>query len=138
MILTDTGPLIALLDIDDRHHQRCLEAIKQLPAEPMLTTWPCFTEAIYLLGAVGGYSYQEKLWRLYTAGRLHLHNSSSTEVDLINRLMSTYQDTPMDLADASLVAVAESLNLQKVSSLDSHFYIYRLANGSVLDVVPSN
>ena len=38
MILTDTGPLVALLDADDRHHQRCLTAIRQLPAEPMLTT----------------------------------------------------------------------------------------------------
>lgn len=54
----------------------------------------------------------------------------------MSNLMDTCQDTPMDLADASLVAVAESLNLQKIFSLDSHFYIYRLSNGSVLQVVP--
>ena len=107
MILTDTGPLVALLDIGDRHHQRCLVAIKKFPAEPMLTTWPCFTEAIYLLGAVGGYSYQEKLWRLSKAGRLYLHTFSTAEVERMDKLMNTYQDTPMDLADASLVAVAE-------------------------------
>lgn len=136
MILTDTGPLVALLDIDDRHHQRCIAAIKRLPSEPMLTTWPCFTEAIYLLGAVGGYRYQANLWRLYTAGRLYLHAFSSAEIERMNKLMDTYQDTPMDLADASLVAVAESLNLQKVFSLDSHFYIYRLLDGKVLQVVP--
>lgn len=38
MILTDAGPLVALLDVDDRHHQRCRAAIEKLPAEPMLTT----------------------------------------------------------------------------------------------------
>ena len=136
MILTDTGPLIALLDADDRHHQRCRSAIEKLPAEPMLTTWPCFTEAIYLLGSVGGYSYQKQLWNLYTAGRLCLHTSSASEVERMNKLMDTYQDTPMDLADASLVAAAESLSIQQIFSLDSHFYIYRLPDGSVLQVTP--
>lgn len=136
MILTDTGPLVALLDGDDRHHHRCLAAVKQLPAEPMLTTWPCFTEAIYLLGAVGGYLYQAQLWRLYAAGRLSLHSFSSAEVERMCKLMDTYQDTPMDLADASLVAVAESVNTEQIFSLDSHFYIYRLLDGSVLQVVP--
>jgi len=135
MILTDTGPLVALLDADDRHHQRCFAASKRLPPEPLLTTWPCFTEAIYLLGTVGGYTYQANLWRLYTGGRLRLHASSPGEIERMRNLMETYQDTPMDLADASLVAVAESLNLQQIFSLDSHFYIYRLLNGSILQVV---
>ncbi len=136
MILTDTGPLIALLDVDDRHHQRCLVAIKHLPAEPMVTTWPCFTEAIYLLGATGGYPYQEKLWRMHVAGRLFLHAFSVDEIRRMNELMDMYQDTPMDLADASLIAVAENLSCKQIFSLDSHFYIYRLADGGVLQVVP--
>lgn len=51
-------------------------------------------------------------------------------------LMDQYKDTPMDLADASLVAVAESLNLQQIFSLDSHFYIYRLSKNTVLQVIP--
>ncbi len=76
------------------------------------------------------------MWRLYTAGRLYLHLFSPAEVERMNKLMDTYQDTPMDLADASLVAVAESLNVQQIFSLDSHFYIYRLFDSSVLQVIP--
>jgi hypothetical protein len=52
VILTDTGPLVALLDRDDSHHAACIEASKHLPAAPLVTTWPCFTEAMYLLGEV--------------------------------------------------------------------------------------
>ena len=49
MILTDTGPLIALLDKDDvLHHTACVTAAKRLPSGPLLVTWPCFTEAMYL------------------------------------------------------------------------------------------
>jgi predicted nucleic acid-binding protein len=51
-------------------------------------------------------------------------------------LMAQYRDTPMDLADASLVAVAESLRLRRVFTIDSDFYVYRLADGSALEVLP--
>lgn len=36
-----------------------------------------------------------------------------------------YQDVPMDLADASLMIVAESLSIDKIISIDTDFYIYR-------------
>ena len=42
----------------------------------------------------------------------------------------------MDLADASLVAAAESHRLRQVFTLDHHFQIYRMADGSALELVP--
>lgn len=51
-------------------------------------------------------------------------------------LMEKYQDTSMDLADASLVAVAESRALRQIFTLDSDFRIYRLRDGSMLEVIP--
>jgi hypothetical protein len=51
-------------------------------------------------------------------------------------LMEKYRDTPMDLADASLIAVAESRSLRQVFAIDGDFYVYRLADGSALEVVP--
>lgn len=135
MILTDTGPIIALLDADDSHHERCLEVARTLPAAPLLTTWPCFTEAMYLLGSVGGYSYQEKLWNMQTSRRLVLHDLTEAEVHRMTLLMNTYQDRPMDMADASLVALAESKVFHRIFTLDSDFHIYRLKNGKALDIV---
>jgi hypothetical protein len=52
MILCDTGPLVALIDQDDSFHTSCVAAL--LPAEPLLTTWPCLVEAMYLLWRAGG------------------------------------------------------------------------------------
>jgi predicted nucleic acid-binding protein len=108
MTLTDTGPLVALLDADDPYHATCVAATEHLPSGPLLTTWVCFTEAMYLLGAVGAYRYQAALWRLRSTGRLVLHDLTAAETDRMAVLMERYQDTPMDLADASLVVVAES------------------------------
>jgi hypothetical protein len=136
MILTDTGPLIALLDKRDNQHRRCLDVISTLPAEPMLTTWSCFTEAMHILGAVGGYRYQAVLWKWVREMKLELHDPTLSEIRTMNDLMKKYQDTPMDLADASLVALAEHGKMKRIFTVDSDFYIYRLADGSALEVIP--
>ena len=135
MILTDTGPIVALLDADDQHHAACLAAARRLPEEPLLTTWPCLTEAMHLLGR-GGYRYQARLWNLHYAEKLFLHQLTPAETTRIAELMEQYRDTPMDLADASLVAAAETLALPLVFTVDHQFYIYRLNDGSALQVVP--
>ncbi len=49
--------------------------------------------------------------------------------------MAQYADLPMDLGDASLVAVAEARGYRTIFTIDSDFYIYRLADGTVLEVV---
>ena len=63
MILTDTGPLVALLDADDPYHEvrRCFASFA---LGPLLTTVGVLTEAMYLLGEPG-YRYLERpSWNL--------------------------------------------------------------------------
>jgi len=136
MILTDTGPLVALINSNDPNHAVCLAASKRLRPGPLVTTWPCFTEAMYLIFRGGGYPAQATLWALYTSGRLALHHPLAEEVARMVALMEKYRDTPMDLADASVIAATESLALRRVFTLDSHFHLYRLANGTALEVIP--
>ena len=136
MTLTDTGPLVALINRNDPNHARCVAATQTLPAEPLLTTWPCFTEAMYLLFKAGGYSGQEALWQWRTAGRLVLRDLTKEEIDFMGELMDKYRDLPMDLADSSLVAVADRLRTKTVFSLDKDFHIYRLRDGSALTILP--
>ena len=136
MTLTDTGPLLALVNKNDPNHRKCLDVTKRLPAGPLVTTWPCFTEAMYLVFQAGGYPAQAELWRWRTAGRLSLHDLTGNEVDRMAALMDKYKDRPMDLADASLVAAVERLGMRRIFTLDSDFYIYRLADGSALECIP--
>ncbi len=136
MTLTDAGPLIALVNRNDPNHAACVAAARQLVSGPMVTTWPCFTEAMYLLHTAGGYPAQAALWQLRSSGRLIFHDAGASEIDRMAVLMNKYQHRPMDLADASLVVAAEHLRLKQVFTLDSDFHIYRLADGSALAIVP--
>lgn len=70
------------------------------------------------------------------ADKVLLHDHSREELDRMDALMIKYRDTPMDMADASLVAAAESLGCRRLFTIDSDFLIYRLADKSALELIP--
>jgi uncharacterized protein len=91
---------------------------------------------MHLLGRYGGWKAQHELWT-YTADQiLTFHVHSLKEQGKMQALMAQYQDVPMDLADASLVVTAESLNCVQVFTLDRDFYIYRLRGDQSFEVLP--
>ena len=135
MILTDAGPLVALLDDSERNHRRCV-AVAASIAPPMVTTWPAFTEAMYLLGRAGGWPAQASLWTIVERGTLLIADLSEAAVVRMRGLMEQYHDLPMDLADASLVALAEERGQSRIFTLDSDFRVYRLQRGRAFTIVP--
>ena len=83
---------------------------------------------MYLIGIAGGWKAQEALWKL-----IELDESMCKRTQA---LMAKYQDMPMDLADASLVAVAETLNLKRIFTLDSDFHVYRFKGRQAFEIIP--
>lgn len=131
----DASPLIALINQGDKNHQRCVEILPSLSA-PLVTTCACFTEAMYLLGRYGGWLAQQELWEYLTDKILLIHDHTLDELTRMTILMKQYRDVPMDLADASLVVMAEVLNQRQIFTLDHDFYIYRLWGNQSFIVIP--
>lgn len=136
MTLTDAGPLVALIDADEADHEVCRLVLAGLRL-PLLTTWPAFTEAMYLLFRAGGQAGQEALWKLTLTGRLDIADLSRVAQERSSRLMAKYADLPMDLADATLVALAEEREDRRVFTLDSDFEVYRMHGRQRFDIVPT-
>jgi len=135
MTLIDAGPLIALLDQGDADHNACAEVVLDLRA-PLVTTWPVFTEAQHLIAAKLGWLAQERLWHQVLRDELRLITLERESLQRSYELMKKYRDVPMDLADATLVAAAESLGVSRIFSLDSDFRVYRLHGRKAFDIVP--
>jgi predicted nucleic acid-binding protein len=133
--LTDAGPLVALIDADEADHEVCRLVLAGL-RPPLLTTWPAFTEAMYLLSRAGGPTGQEALWKLALSGRLDIAELSRSALERSSRLMAKYANLPMDLADATLVALAEERGDRRVFTLDTDFRIYRLHGRQRFEIVP--
>lgn len=135
MTLTDAGPLIALIDAGEPDHERCKALLAEIQL-PLLTTWPAFTEAMYLLGRAAGWQGQEALWRLLLRNDLEIASVAPDSNRRAAKLMKRYADLPMDLADATLVALAEERGMTRIFTLDSDFYIYRLHGRKRFEVTP--
>ena len=136
MTLCDAGALLALVDPGQvGPHSRFREALAALEA-PLLTTWPCLTEAMHLAHRRGGWPMQRLLWRYLDEGALRVHKPTEEEIDRMEALMDHHRDAPMDLADASLVALAEVRGLTRIFTLDRRFHAYRIDDRRTFEVVP--
>lgn len=133
MILIDAGPLVALVDADDKYHDRCVETVASI-REAMVTVWPAFTEAMYLLRSN---PLQEALWQILESGTLHIGDLDAGDCARMRFLMHKYRDLPMDLADAALVRVAEREKIGRIFTIDRRdFEIYRPAGFRRFEILP--
>ncbi len=123
-MLTDTGPLVALLDPDDDHHLACLATLQRLRGV-LQTPWPVLTEAMYLLRRRPDMQDEILLW--IARGDLRLIDLQSADLPRVRELMATYRDLPMDFTDATLVRIAERDGHRRIFTTDRrHFEVYRL------------
>ena len=118
MIIADTGFWLALGNERDRHHSAAVSAFRRLN-EALVTTWPVLTETCHLLASRLG---SEALERFVTAGAGGAFELFALEQHHLSRaaeLMKKYCNLPMDLADASLVILAEELGTGRILSTDT-------------------
>jgi predicted nucleic acid-binding protein len=125
--LGDTGPLVALIEADDPDRALCKATLARMPDAPLIVTWPCIAEAMYLLRKKKkGVEAQDELWDFVANDPIEPHINGPDMWDRMRGLMRRYRDTPMDLADASIVSAAERLGTRRVFTLDRHFHVYRI------------
>lgn len=125
MISVDTGFLYALIDRRDRWHARAA-AQAGTAAEGWITTWPVLTEACHLLAARVGSRHAVDLMADVADGGLQVWDIPPAQQARLPRLMEQYATLPMDLADASLVLLAEHLGHGRILSTDERdFGAYR-------------
>lgn len=127
MILVDTGPLVALFDPQEKEHSRCRQLLREL-TEPLATSLATLTEAFDILSpdSIGS----DRLREFVLQDGLQVLPLERTTLERAFELMEQYRDHPMDLADASLIALAEAIPTRKVFTLDRNdFSTYRLRRG---------
>lgn len=121
-ILIDTGPIVALLNRRDKHHQRVLEFTQNYKGN-FITTWSVITEATHLLR--NSIQAQLNLLEWIRRGGIEIVEIEKNDVERMITLTKKYSDLPMDLADCSLIILAEKLNINEIISIDSDYDIYR-------------
>ena len=135
VILADASALVAVLDDSDHNHGRCAALLRTIPYGDLVTSCAAFAEAMYLLGRRHGWHGRRAIWELVERGVLRVAPEPRDWIRLA-QLMGKYRDTPMALADAQLMVLADDLGGPPIFTLDGDFTVYRLRDGSAPMLVP--
>ncbi len=120
--LIDSGPIIALFDKSDTYHLKVLDFIKSFKGE-LITTWSVITEVSYMLDF--NLQVQIDFLKWIELGGMKIYDISQNDILQIRVMMEKYIDIPMDLADATLMYLANRENIKDIVSIDNDFDIYR-------------
>jgi len=128
LIIADSGFWIALADKNDKHHAKADASAIALD-EKLITSFPVMTEVCHLLLKRQGVAAQLRFMQMYLLGAFDVFEIQERHKARIVELMRQYADLPMDLADASLVLLAEDLGHGRIFSTDQRdFHTYRWKN----------
>lgn len=135
--LVDAAALVAAFGVKQTHGARYRDLLKRASAESwsLSTTWPCVVEAGHLLDVPQRYT----MLRWVAAGGVVVYPLPQESIEEMMYTMVRYTDAPrteMDLADASLVWLAEDTGVLTIMTLDvRNFSRYRLADGRAFGIL---
>ncbi len=131
----DTGPLVAAYNREDRYHEVCADLLERYPG-PLLVPATVIVEVCQLvdkqLGSKAETQFVDSLLDAFTMVQL-----VDDDVRRMSALMSRYASFPLGVVDASVIAVAERLNISTVATLDRrHFTVVRPCHVDAFDLLP--
>lgn len=136
MILADTGALYGLADRRDAWHDRMRRYWEEHP-EPWLVPASVVTEAAFLYGRRLGSEAEADLVASLATGDFAVEALESGDYARAADLIRAYADLPLGFVDASIVAMAERLDVGTVVTTDRrHFAVVRPAHVPRLRLVP--
>ncbi|WP_061243627.1 type II toxin-antitoxin system VapC family toxin [Leptospira interrogans] len=127
--LIDSGPIVALFNTNDRFHKSTYKFIKSYKGS-LFSSWPVVTEVVYLLSFSIDAQFDFLEW--IERGSIQILDIQLEDLRYIKTRMKKYSDLSMDLADASLMCIAERQGIERIISIDSDFSIYKTLKGKFL------
>ena len=130
-ILADTGPLVAYFLKRDPHHR---DTVRWMAGNVhrLLSTWPVVVEACHFLELRGKLALFEAIER----GALAVADIATVDLKAFSKIMNTHADRDVDLADASLVLLAERTGVTDIITIDRNdFSTFRLGRGKAFNIV---
>jgi uncharacterized protein len=137
VILIDTNVIVAAAGSADTNHQAAVELLRNL-SEPLLVAPTVVAEVCYLLNEWGGPNAEVRFLRSFAEGDLQLIDLTSADIGRMADLTEQYSDLRLGGTDASLVAIAERLGIERVATFDRrHFSVVRPTHVEALTLLPA-
>ena len=135
-VVVDTGPLLAIVDRDDAHHQTCVDWFDS-HSGPVIVPAPVIVGVCWLLGR----RVSPTAEAAFLAGLRHddprIEALVAADYERSAELVAAYADLDLGFVDASVVAVAERLGIETVATINHRdFRVTRPSHVDTFILVP--
>jgi predicted nucleic acid-binding protein len=135
-ILVDTSGMVAIVNAGEASHQDVMACVMST-TESLVVPITVLPEVDYLVTKYVGVRAAIGVVASIIAREFHLESVTETDLPRILELMRQYADSNIGFVDASIVAIAERLNIRKVITLDRrHFGPIRPRHCPALEILP--
>lgn len=135
-LVADTGVVFAALDPTDDDHEACAELLGS-PRAAIALPAPVVTETCLLALARGNPNAVAALLGSVEDESVLVVNLDREDYRRVRQLVTRYGDLPLDVVDASVVAVAERLEQTTIATLDRrHFSVVQPLHCEAFSLVP--
>src|SRR5262245_43828397 len=121
MLIVDAGPLYAAAARRDRNHQRSVDVLSTAP-RPLLVPALVVTEVAYLLGDRIGAHAEVAFARSLERAELLVEPVLDSDWPRIAELTEQYNDLPLGIVNASVIALAERRQHDTIATLDHRHF----------------
>jgi len=134
--LIDTGFLYATIDKADKHHRRVVNFLSDF-RDDLILPITVLVELTYLLQARLGHVVMRSFIGELEQGPIRFEPIKKSDLPRIHQLLNQYADMELDFTDASVVAMAEKLNIQKILTVDQRdFRVIRPLHCDYFEILP--
>jgi uncharacterized protein len=119
-LLVDTGVLYAYYDRRDPWHERAKVLLDE--EEALVLPTPVIPEADYLLGRRVGLPGCLAFYDDITAGVYFLTELTGANYERVLELNRQYTDLKLGFVDAAIIAVAETLDIPHIATIDRRHF----------------
>ncbi len=135
-VLADTGALYALLDDKEEWHQRVRGWVAS-SQDSLVVPATVVQETAFLIGRRVGAKLEAEFLRNAAAGAWLLESLAVEDISRAADLVEKYSDFPLGFVDASIIAIAERLDVRGLLTTDRrHFGVIRPAHCERLRLLP--
>ncbi|MTJ50366.1 type II toxin-antitoxin system VapC family toxin [Dolichospermum sp. UHCC 0259] len=119
--ILDTSFLMATVDIKDENYGRVLDIIINLK-EVLVLPITVLTEVCHLFTSRLGYPTTKQVLTELVNSNVIIEGINKTDLKRVTEILNQYADSELDFVDATIVAIAERMNITKILTLDKHIF----------------
>ncbi|HEX6383943.1 MAG TPA: PIN domain-containing protein [Anaerolineae bacterium] len=135
-VLVDTSFLFALTNENDKSHAACVTTAQTIKTR-LIVPVTVLPEITYLLDVrLGHHAMRQFVKQMANPGWM-LESLDESDLVRAGQMLEKYSDNRLDFVDATIVAIAERLNVKRILTLDQrHFRVIRPLHSPSFELLP--